>query len=126
MFNANGILFNFEGPLRGQEFVTRKITYAVAEFSQGRTEPLKLGNLSAKLDWNDAETGDLIYSNVDAFKPEPFFVPGEKILPEEAIYYCPTCHNYLPISKTMLGVICSHCKEYINLEKRRKQLSHAK
>ena len=55
MFNANGILFNFEGPLRGQEFVTRKITYAVAEFSQGRTEPLKLGNLSAKRDWNDAE-----------------------------------------------------------------------
>ena len=86
----------------------------------------KPGAVVQPMRFHDAETGDLIYSNVDAFKPEPFFVPGEKILPEEAIYYCPTCHNYLPISKTMLGVICSHCKEYINLEKRRKQLSHAK
>ena len=52
---SNGILFNHESPLRGVEFVTRKITRAVAEFATGtRKEPLRLGNLEAKRDWGHA------------------------------------------------------------------------
>jgi GDPmannose 4,6-dehydratase len=55
---SNGILFNHESPKRGIEFVTRKITRAVAEFAHGRTEPLRLGNLDARRDWGFA--GDYV------------------------------------------------------------------
>jgi GDPmannose 4,6-dehydratase len=51
---SNGILFNHESPLRGQEFVTRKITRAVAAIAAGRQEKLMLGNLSARRDWGHA------------------------------------------------------------------------
>lgn len=51
---SNGILFNHEGELRGELFVTRKITKAVARFSHGVGGPLALGNLDAKRDWGDA------------------------------------------------------------------------
>src|SRR5580658_2630374 len=51
---SNGILFNHESPLRGETFVTRKITRAVAAFSLGRSATLYLGNLEAKRDWGHA------------------------------------------------------------------------
>ncbi len=51
---SNGILFNHESPLRGEQFVTRKITRAVGEFGMGRKEPLTLGNLDARRDWGHA------------------------------------------------------------------------
>ena len=51
---SNGILFNHEGPLRGEHFVTRKTTKAVARISLGHNETLVLGNLDAKRDWGDA------------------------------------------------------------------------
>jgi GDPmannose 4,6-dehydratase len=51
---SNGILFNHEGPTRGETFVTRKITRAVAAISKGRQEKLFLGNLDAKRDWGHA------------------------------------------------------------------------
>jgi len=51
---SNGILFNHESPLRGENFVTRKISRAVAEIAFGRREPLRLGNLDAKRDWGHA------------------------------------------------------------------------
>lgn len=51
---SNGILFNHESPLRGETFVTRKITRAAAAISLGRQEKLYLGNLSAKRDWGHA------------------------------------------------------------------------
>jgi len=54
MFAASGILFNHESPLRGIEFVTRKITDAVARIKAGRQERLELGNISAKRDWGYA------------------------------------------------------------------------
>lgn len=58
LFVCNGILFNHESPLRGEDFVTRKIARAVVEFEQGRTETLKLGNLDAIRDWGFA--GDFV------------------------------------------------------------------
>src|SRR3984893_680599 len=54
MFCVNGILFNHEGPRRGFEFVTRKITSAVARIRLGLQSELRLGNLEAKRDWGHA------------------------------------------------------------------------
>jgi GDPmannose 4,6-dehydratase len=54
MFGASGILFNHESPLRGREFVTRKITDSVAKIKLGQMDCLKLGNLDAKRDWGFA------------------------------------------------------------------------
>lgn len=54
MFVTNGILFNHESPLRGLEFVTRKITNAVARIKLGLQSELKLGNLDSKRDWGFA------------------------------------------------------------------------
>ena len=55
IFGASGILFNHESPLRGLEFVTRKITDAVARIKLGKMECLILGNLDAKRDWGYAK-----------------------------------------------------------------------
>ena len=54
VFACNGILFNHESPVRGETFVTRKITRAVARISLGTQEKLYLGNLNAKRDWGHA------------------------------------------------------------------------
>jgi GDPmannose 4,6-dehydratase len=54
MFAANGILFNHESPVRGETFVTRKITRAMARISLGLQDCLYLGNLDAKRDWGHA------------------------------------------------------------------------
>ena len=58
MFACNGILFNHESPRRGETFVTRKITLAVARITKGLQEKLTLGNLEAKRDWGFA--GDYV------------------------------------------------------------------
>jgi GDPmannose 4,6-dehydratase len=55
MFAASGILFNHEGPRRGFEFVTRKITSTVARIKAGQTTELRLGNLDARRDWGHAK-----------------------------------------------------------------------
>lgn len=54
IFGASGILFNHESPLRGREFVTRKITDAAARIKLGKLDCLELGNLDAKRDWGFA------------------------------------------------------------------------
>ena len=58
MFACNGILFNHESPRRGENFVTRKITLAIANIIAGKQEKLSLGNLNAKRDWGFA--GDYV------------------------------------------------------------------
>ncbi|MGB0864643.1 MAG: GDP-mannose 4,6-dehydratase [Saprospiraceae bacterium] len=55
MYACNGILFNHESPLRGETFVTRKITRAVAKMSLGLQDKLYLGNMDAKRDWGHAK-----------------------------------------------------------------------
>ena len=54
IFGSSGILFNHESPLRGREFVTRKITDTVAKIELGLTDVLELGNMDAKRDWGFA------------------------------------------------------------------------
>ncbi|MEM9099853.1 MAG: GDP-mannose 4,6-dehydratase, partial [Pseudomonadota bacterium] len=55
IFGSSGILFNHESPLRGQEFVTRKISASVARIKAGQQARLELGNLDAKRDWGFAQ-----------------------------------------------------------------------
>ena len=55
MYACNGILFNHESPRRGETFVTRKITRAVAKIALGLQEKIYLGNLEAKRDWGHAK-----------------------------------------------------------------------
>ena len=55
IFGTSGILFNHESPLRGQEFVTRKITNSIARIKLGKQDVLELGNMDAKRDWGFAK-----------------------------------------------------------------------
>ena len=75
IFACSGILFNHESPRRGLEFVTRKITHAVARISLGKQEKLQLGNLDAKRDWGFA--GDYVeamWMMLQREKPEDFVI----------------------------------------------------
>ncbi len=79
MFAVNGILFNHESPRRGETFVTRKITRAVAAISQGRQERLYLGNLDARRDWGFA--GDYVQAMwlmLQAETPSDFVIASGK------------------------------------------------
>ena len=67
IFGASGILFNHESPLRGREFVTRKITDAVAKIKLGKLDVLELGNLDAKRDWGFAKEYVLQVDEPDTF-----------------------------------------------------------
>ncbi len=75
IFACSGILFNHESPRRGMEFVTRKITNAVARISLGTQKKLELGNLEAKRDWGFA--GDYVeamWLMLQQEKPEDFVI----------------------------------------------------
>ena len=75
MFACAGILFNHESPRRGLEFVTRKITHAVARIKHGKDEELRLGNLDARRDWGFA--GDFVQAMwlmLQQDKPDDFVI----------------------------------------------------
>ena len=75
MFTCNGILFNHESPRRGENFVTRKITLAIANIVAGRQEKLSLGNMDAKRDWGFA--GDYVRGMWKMLQQEK---PGDYVL----------------------------------------------
>jgi GDPmannose 4,6-dehydratase len=73
IFGSSGILFNHESPLRGREFVTRKITDTVAKIKLGKLDVLELGNLDAKRDWGYAkEYVEGMWRMLQADKPDTF------------------------------------------------------
>ncbi|RMA63520.1 GDPmannose 4,6-dehydratase [Acidovorax sp. 100] len=73
IFGSSGILFNHESPLRGLEFVTRKITDGVAKIKLGKINTLELGNLDAKRDWGFAqEYVDGMWRMLQADEPDTF------------------------------------------------------
>ncbi|MGN6605136.1 MAG: GDP-mannose 4,6-dehydratase [Ginsengibacter sp.] len=75
MFACNGILFNHESPLRGETFVTRKITRAVAAIAQGLQDCLFLGNLNAQRDWGHAKDYvDAMWRILQQDNPEDFVI----------------------------------------------------
>jgi len=75
MFACNGILFNHESPLRGETFVTRKITRSVAAIAQGLQDTLYLGNLNAQRDWGHAKDYvEAMWLILQQEKPEDFVI----------------------------------------------------
>lgn len=75
IFGSSGILFNHESPLRGREFVTRKITDSVAKIKLGKLDCVALGNLDAKRDWGFArEYVDAMWRMLQADEPDTFVV----------------------------------------------------
>jgi GDPmannose 4,6-dehydratase len=79
MHATNGILFNHESPRRGETFVTRKITRAVARIKLGQQEVLELGNLDAKRDWGYAkEYVEGMYRMLQAAQPDTFVLATQR------------------------------------------------
>ena len=75
MYGVNGILFNHESPIRGLEFVTRKISNGVAKISLGLTKELKLGNMNAKRDWGYApEFAEGMWLMLQQKKPDDYIL----------------------------------------------------
>lgn len=73
IFGCSGILFNHESPLRGREFVTRKITDSIAKIKLGKLDVLELGNLDAKRDWGFAkEYVEGMWRMLQADKPDTY------------------------------------------------------
>ena len=79
IFAVNGILFNHEGCRRGETFVTRKITSAVARIFHGSNEKIYLGNLNAKRDWGDAEDyTESMWKMLQQKKPDDYVIATGK------------------------------------------------
>ncbi|MFZ7114989.1 MAG: GDP-mannose 4,6-dehydratase [Bacteroidota bacterium] len=79
MFAANGILFNHESPLRGETFVSRKITRGVARIVLGLQDQLYLGNIDSKRDWGHAKDYvEAMYLILQQEKPEDFVIATGK------------------------------------------------
>lgn len=87
LFAVNGILFNHESPRRGETFVTRKITRAVARIQAGLQEKLYLGNLDAERDWGYApDFVEAMWLMLQAKKPDDYVIAtGEKHSVREAV-----------------------------------------
>jgi mannose-1-phosphate guanylyltransferase/mannose-6-phosphate isomerase len=80
IFACSGILFNHESPLRGQEFVTRKITDSIAKIKLGKLDTLELGNLDAKRDWGYAKDYvEGMYLMMQANKPETYVLATNRM-----------------------------------------------
>lgn len=99
LFASNGILFNHESPRRGETFVTRKITRALAHIKMGKQEKLYLGNLDARRDWGFApEYVECMWRILQHDRPEDFVIgTGEthsvREFLEEAFAYADLDHN---------------------------------
>jgi GDPmannose 4,6-dehydratase len=79
LFGASGILFNHESPLRGREFVTRKITDSVAKIRLGKLDVIELGNLDARRDWGYAkEYVDGMWRMLQMDLPETYVLATER------------------------------------------------
>jgi GDPmannose 4,6-dehydratase len=72
---SNGILFNHESEMRGEEFVTRKIAKIVAEIANGSIEPLIVGNMEAKRDWGHAsDYTEAMWAMLQQPEPDDFVI----------------------------------------------------
>jgi GDPmannose 4,6-dehydratase len=82
IFGCSGILFNHESPLRGLEFVTRKITDAVAKIKLGKLDVLELGNMDAKRDWGYAkEYVEGMYRMLQHTEPDTYVLATNQTWP---------------------------------------------
>lgn len=96
IFGVSGILFNHESPLRGREFVTRKITDTVAKIALGKQSKLELGNLDAQRDWGYAkEYVEGMYKMLQHHTPETFVLATNKTF---------TVRTFVELSFKQIGV----------------------
>jgi GDPmannose 4,6-dehydratase len=96
MYTVNGILFNHESPLRGETFVSRKITRAVARISLGLQDTLYLGNIDAKRDWGHAKDYiEAMYLMLQQDEPEDYVL---------ATGITTTVRDFLILSFAELGI----------------------
>lgn len=103
IFACNGILFNHESPLRGETFVTRKITRAAAKIALAQQDCLYLGNLSAKRDWGHAK--DYVVAQwhiLQQEKPEDFVI---------ATGITTTVREFVRLAFAYIGVTVKFCGE---------------
>jgi GDPmannose 4,6-dehydratase len=95
LFASNGVLFNHESPIRGLEFVTRKITNAVAKINLGLEKYIELGNLNAKRDWGFApEYVEAMWLILQHNEPDDFVIATSETH---------TIKEFLEISFNMIG-----------------------
>jgi len=96
IFGASGILFNHESPLRGLEFVTRKITDAFAKIKLGKLDVLELGNMDAKRDWGYArEYVDGMWRMLQADEPDTYVLATNKTV---------TVRDFVTMSARAVGI----------------------
>lgn len=105
IFACNGILFNHESPLRSTEFVTRKISDAVARISLGLQNELTLGNLDAKRDWGYApEYIESMYLMLQQDKPDDYVIAtGE-------------CHSVKEFAEKAFSIVGLEWQKYISVD----------
>ncbi len=106
MFALSGILFNHESPRRGYEFVTRKITSAVAKIKLGVIKELRLGNLDAKRDWGYAE---------DYVKAMWLMLQQDK--PEDYVIATGTSHSVQKVVEVSFDYVGLDWKKYLVVDK---------
>ena len=106
LFAVSGILFNHESPRRGLEFVTRKITHAVARIKLNQQKSLKLGNLEAKRDWGYApDYVEAMWLMLQQEKPEDFVIGTGKTWSVE---------NFAKIAFEAVGL---NWRDYVEIDK---------
>lgn len=107
IFASNGILFNHESPRRGETFVTRKITMAVARIKRGSREKLYLGNLDAKRDWGFA--GDYV---------EAMWMMLQHKKPDDYVIATGETHSVREFLEEAFGYVKLNWKKYVKIDPR--------
>jgi len=107
LYACSGILFNHESPRRGLEFVTRKISHAVARIKLGRQRELVLGNLDAKRDWGFA--GDYVRAmHLMLQQPEP----------EDFVVGTGECHSVAEFAELAFACVGLNWRDYVRTDPR--------
>lgn len=107
MHASSGILFNHESPRRGETFVTRKITQAVARIKVGRQKVLKLGNLDAVRDWGFA--GDYV---------EAMWLMLQQYASDDYVIATGECHTVQEFVEVAFGLAGLDWQKYVEIDKR--------
>ena len=107
MFNSNGILFNHEGPRRGMEFVTRKVSDGVARIKLKMAGELQLGNLDAKRDWGFA--GDYV---------EAMWLMLQQEKPDDFVIGTGEAHSVRELCEVAFGHVGLDWKKFVKVDKK--------
>jgi GDPmannose 4,6-dehydratase len=115
MFAVNGILFNHESPLRGETFVTRKITRGVAKIALGMQDKIYLGNLDARRDWGHAK--DYV---------EAMWLMPQQDTPDDYVVSTGKMISVRDFCDYAFGLIGKNYKDYVLIDPNEKVLAEPK